>query len=353
LGIPEVGTANQEPTHKIIAPKNLLSENGREITLWHDYGSFALYRVTHEAWLDLPVHLRSQVQLDDDMNQLFIGDNAIDTQQKGLQQDAVNEAYSGESLYLIQFVGPIKDEWLKAVESTGTELVHYIANNGYLVWTDAAGQRKLNIMAEQGTFLQLSMPYLSSFKLGPTLGVEQTTVNSGDDLVIVTVQMYRHDGISASEAILKDAFVDTAGSWETVLNYQNVTGTIRRTNIPVIAGLPDTVWIGEQFPRELNDEVQGQIMANILGSSLNTPVGPGYLSWFINLDLSTNPNSYSIVDITDDGIGNGVATDAAGDFTLREMGISLNPSRLAYIANCTSAANGASSDGHGHIIEGI
>ena len=349
LGSPDVGTASREPTHKVIAPKNLMSENGREITLWHDYGSFALYRVTHEAWLEIPAHVRSQVQLADDMNQLFIGENTIDIQQKALQQDEVNEAFTGESLYLIQFAGPIKDEWLKAVEATGTELVHYVANNGYLVWTDAGGRHKLNILAEQGTFLQLSTPYLSSFKLGPTLGVEQATANSGDDLVTVTVQLYRHDRISASEAILKEALVDTIGSWEIVLNFQNVTGTIHRNDIPVIAGLPDAVWVGEHFPRELNDEVQSQIMANNLGSSQNAPVGPGYLSWFINLGLSTNPNSYPIVDITDDGIGNGVAADAAGDVTLREMGKAINPSRLAYIANCTSAASGASPDGHGHI----
>ena len=346
---PEVGTAGWEPTHKVIAPKNLMPEDGHEITLWHDYGSFALYRVTHEAWLDLPAHIRSQVQLADDMDQLLIGEKPIDTQQKVLQQYEASEAYEGETLHLIQFAGPIKDEWLMAVEATGTDLVHYIANNGYLVWTDAGGRRKLNMLAEQGTFLQLSIPYLSSFKLGPTLGVEQTTAKSGDELVAVTVQLYRHDGISASEAILKEALVDTSGPWEMVLNFQNITGTIRRNDIPVIAGLPDAVWIGEHFPRELNDEVQGQIMANNLDSGQIAPVGPGYLSWFISLGLSTNPNSYPIVDITDDGIGNGVAADAAGDVTLREMGNGTKPSRLAYIENCTSAANGGSPDGHGHI----
>jgi hypothetical protein len=349
LSSPRVGIASREPTHKVIAPKNLISENGSDVTLWHDYGSFALYHVTHEAWLEIPVHIRSQVQLADDMNQLLIGENPIDAQQKALQQDDADEAYTGESLHLIQFAGPIKDEWLKAVEATGTELVHYIPNNGYLVWADASGRHKLNILAEQGTFLQLSIPYLSSFKLGPTLGIEQATAKTGDDSVIVTVQLYRHDRISASEAILNEALVDSVGSREIVLNFQNVTGTIRRNDIPVIAGLPDVVWIGEHLPRELNDEVQGQIMANNLGSGQNAPLGPGYLSWLINLGLSTDPNSYPIVDITDDGIGNGLIADTAGDVTLRELGKSINSSRLAYIANCTSAASGASPEGHGHI----
>ena len=348
LSQPAAGNAGQVAVHKVIAAKGVLEEDGEGITLWHDYGAFALYRVSEASWMQLPEALRAAVELLDDNDQLLLGDKTISKGESGRQQAEAGELNDGQRLHLIQFVGPIKDSWLEEVARTGSELVHYIANNGYLVWSDAAGRQELNTLAEENTFLQASTPYLPAYKLGPTLSVDQA-LETGEDLVTVTVQLYRHAGVGRSEAIIKKLFVDGSSPWEFVLNYQNISGTIHERDIAVIAALPDVVWIGEGFPREKNDEVQGQIMANNLASGQNAPVGPGYLPWLFAIGLGISPNKYPIVDITDDGIGNGIATAAGGDVTLREMGSAAKPSRLAYIANCTFAPNGASPDGHGHI----
>ncbi len=349
LSQPLTGRASQGVVYKVIAAKNVIAETRQDIVLWHDYGSFALYRVSEEAWSELPTEVRAQLEIIDDIDQLSLGDKTVNIFEDSRQQVEADEIIQGERLHLIQFVGPIKDVWLDEVMRTETELVHYIANFGYLVWTDADGRHELDRLAEEGTFLQASAPYLSSFKLGPTLGADQAANEVDDNLVAVTVQLYRHGNVGKSEAIIKKLFVDGSSPWEFVLNYQNISGTIHEHDIAVIAELPDVVWIGEDFPREMNDEVQGQIMANNLASGQNKPVGPGYLPWLFALGLGNNPDKYPIVDITDDGIGNGIAAAAGGDVTLRQMGSTAKPSRLAYIANCTSAPNGASPDGHGHI----
>jgi hypothetical protein len=339
--------------YKVTAPKGTLQEDGQDIILLQDYGSFGLYYITQDKWQQLPDHVRSKANLADDMDLILFDRNSFDTQQSARQPAEVNESDHVEALHLIQFVGPIKDEWLAAVQATGTELVHYVANNGYLVWTDASGRQKLNLLAESSDFLQYSAPYLPLFKLSPTLSAQQLAEDASDDLVKVTVQMYRHDGNDQSEEILRQLFVEIPSPWEYVLKYQNIVGTVHRQDISRISQLADVVWVGEQLPREQMDEVQVQIMANNLNSEQTAPSGPGYLAWLSALGFSTDPSDYPIVDITDDGIGNGQAALAAGDVTLRQMGDAAKPSRIFYIANCTSAPNGASTDGHGHINASI
>jgi len=346
---PATQATAQVDQHKVIAPKGILPEDGHDVLLWHDYGSFGLYRVTRNAWLQLPDQARSQAWLADEMDLILLDRNSFDSQRETLQHLKDFEVHEGKALHLIQFVGPIKDEWLKAVETTGTELIHYIANNSYLVWTDGNGRRKLHLLAESNSFLQYSAPFPSVFKLSPTLSQQQKSTNTDHKLVTVTVQIFRHEGQGLTESVLNRLFVDTLSPWEPVLKYQNIVGIIHSQDIKTISQLPDVVWVGERIPREQTDEIQGQIMANSLNPNQTAPSEPGYLSWLSANGFSTNPNDYPIVDITDDGIGNGVAADAAGDDTLRQLGASGNSSRLSYIANCTTAPNGGSTYGHGHI----
>ena len=39
----------------------------------------------------------------------------------------------GEALVLVQFVGPVKDEWLAKLRATGATVLCYAAQNGYIV----------------------------------------------------------------------------------------------------------------------------------------------------------------------------------------------------------------------------
>lgn len=336
---------------KVIASKNVLENDGQQIILWHDYGSFALYLVQKDTWGKLPPELKAQAAPADEMDNLYLNDKTLNnqSQQYVLNQPDVIDLYDGNNLQLIQFVGPIKDEWLQAVESTGTTLVHYIANNGFLVWTDERGRNELHALVQDGDFLQSTIPLMPGLKLDTSLSNNQASQAEADQLVRVTIQILAHNEDSRSKSIISDLLVEQTQAWEPILNYQNAAGLVARKDIAQISRLPDVVWIGETFPKELNDEVQGRILAGSLNLSQTTPVGPGYLSWFSQLNLSTDPLDYPIVDVTDDGFGNGNAAAAGGDVTLRELGMANKPSRIEYIANCTSAATGAGPDGHGHL----
>ncbi|MCB9418560.1 MAG: S8 family serine peptidase [Ardenticatenaceae bacterium] len=163
----------------------------------------------------------------------------------------------------------------------------------------------------------------------------------------VVIQMLRNPGQNETEALLRNWLTAVDTDWETVGDFQNIAGQVRLSDIPAIAARSDVFWINAQPERELMDEVQGQILAGSLNDSQTGPSGPGYLDWLASLGFSQNPADYPIVDITDDGIGDG--TLDSGDPTLHELGDAANASRLAYIDNCTAAANGGGPDGHGHI----
>ena len=146
-------------THKVIAPPLILDADAEGIELWHDYGAFALSRVSDTALNQLPPEVRSKVIMSGEMDRSWLL-NKYDAAPLGAQKhgadisEADKDRVASESdfrsepaLHLIQFVGPVKDEWLQEVETTGAALVHYIATNGYLLWADADSRQELDRLA--------------------------------------------------------------------------------------------------------------------------------------------------------------------------------------------------------------
>jgi len=338
-------SAESGSTYKVIAPYGTLDTNMEGVNLWHDYGSFALYRLTDEALNQLPKDVVDQIQIADHMDQILIDSfKSIDPAQNNREILTLNAVeVIGPALQLIQFVGPIKDEWLQEVSSTGATPIQYIATNAYLVWADNNSRTQLDEMVVKNEFLQLSVPYPDHFKIGPALAAREDP----NEVVPVVIQMYRHTNKHASENTIQTAGLTQLSGWSPVLSFQNQNTTLRVGDVQEIASLPDVFWIEERMERQRMDEVQGQIMAGNLNGPQTGPASTGYLSWLDSYGFSTTPSDYPIVDITDDGIGNGTVN--SNDPTLHQFGNIANPTRLAYVANCTAATDGGGPDGHGHI----
>ncbi|MFO7681429.1 MAG: S8 family serine peptidase [Chloroflexota bacterium] len=343
-------TADNVLAHKVVAEPSVLNANTPGVTLLADYSTYQLFAVTEAQLRRLNRSTAERVILADEMDVITLNGRSFDTQRDALTR-FTQAAPAGGALQIIQFVGPIKDEWLAAVSATGSDLIHYVANNGYLVWADENGRSQLNTLAAEGAFIQFSAPYPSALKPSPAL-VEQGISAEKTAVLPVTIQMVQHDGQAASEALLADLMVTQTSAWQPLMNFQTIYGTIRAEDITVVTALPDVYWVGLQQPRELMDEVQGQILAGsiiITSTYSGMPSGPGYLAWLDSYGFSQDLNDYPLVDITDDGIGNGSAEAAGGDRTFREFGLLANPSRVAYIENCTDAASAAGPGGHGHL----
>ncbi len=337
-----------DPVRKVVAAHEALRGIPGAV-VWHDYGSFALYRISSTSLESLPAELLSKVEAAD-MDRILFDAYPFNTQTERLRipADLRADDPSGAGLHLIQFVGPIKEEWLEAVRATGSETVHYVANNAYLLWTDAAGRAALDEMAAARDTVQYSAPHQPFFKLGPKIRERlERKSRPNDEVMRVVVQMYRHPNRQPTERRIAELATSRLTAWQPVLRYQNVEVTLRFGDVAELARRADVTWIGERLPRELFDEVQGQIMAGNFNVDQSGPSAPGYLPFLSGFGFSTDPADYPIVDVTDDGIGTGNVN--SGDSTLHEDGSLGNPTRLAYVANCTAAADGGSVGGHGHI----
>ncbi len=299
-----------------------------------------------------PIELETQIaQTADETNLLLFQAGTIDTSAQ-ISRPLAEASWDGEALHIIQFTGPIQDSWLSAVEATGAQLVHYVANNGYLVWADGSSRSELDRLANSSRFLQFSAPYSANLKADRSLHQMQTASSSGAEIAVI-IQMLRHNGQSQTEKLIEALVTEPLGDWAPVLNYQNMRAVVSSSSLETIAALPDVVWIEPYQAPEKMDEKQAQILAGNLNSSQSAPNGPGYLQWLKDLGFSDDPQMYPIIDITDDGIGTGIASTAAGDQTFRAAGEDDGPSRIAYIKNCTDALTASGPDGHGHINASI
>lgn len=349
-GPPAVAAA-AEASLKLLAEPGILPQRPG-IRLWHDYGSFGLYQVDPAVWADLPDALKERTTPVPQSDWLLLDArpfNTLDPAARTLQaqpQDA-----TGYALQLIQFVGPIKDAWLDEVRATGAEPVHYIAHNGYLVWADASARRDLEELAAEGEMMQYSGPYLPGDKLAPALRAPLANGRSEVTAVPLVIQMLNHPDQGRTQRIIKETALAIESDWEPVMAFQNLYATVAQRDIARLAALPDVVWLNLRLPRELNDEVQAQILAGSRDAGGTMPGAPGYLAWLAGRGFSTDPADYPIVDIVDDGVGNGTVN--SGDPTLHVGGSGAQPSRLAYVSNCTSASDGSGEGGHGHINASI
>jgi hypothetical protein len=339
---------------KVILEKGSPAANLPGVTLWHDYGSFALYRVEGTGLDSLAAAspggiLATSAELDPILLDAHSFNPLVDKVDLPPELNLVEP--SGLGLQLVQFVGPIKAEWLESIQAAGGIPVHYIANNAYLIWADSGSRSQMSAMAAQGDFLQYSAAYQPHYKLGPALREKTESGKDPGEVVTVVVQMYRHADRAASEGTIERLSLGQLTPWYDVMEFQNAVFELRIGDLSTIARLPDVTSLALRPERELFDEVQGQILAGDFAPGNAGPSAPGYLAWLAGLGFSQDPAEYPIVDVTDDGIGNGTVN--SGDSTLHVAGSLSNPTRLAYIHNCTAEANGGGPGGHGHINASI
>ena len=75
----------------------------------------------------------------------------------------------GSGLAVVQYAGPLKDEWVETVRKTGVEVVSYMAQNGQLVSGDAAALDRLGALLSTEPFVRAVTPYTAADKRLPGL----------------------------------------------------------------------------------------------------------------------------------------------------------------------------------------
>ncbi|MCA0350835.1 MAG: S8 family serine peptidase [Chloroflexi bacterium] len=290
-----------------------------------------------------------------DFDQLALRGLTLDTRQAqtelNIPQHLRQTRSAGEQYWLVQFIGPVKDQWLEQLTAIGLEISIAMPQNGFLVWGDAAELAALDQLATTSPIIQWTGAYHPMYRLAPSLRDLRV---ADQQLLDVTIQY--HNGAQAEQTL---ALIQQQASqiyWQpsTILRFKTLSAQLPVAALHTLAQRPDIYNLEPWVAPEMLDEAQNQIMAgNIVQQNGKIePSGPGYLAWLASKGFPTDPAAYPIVDIVDSGLDAGLLTQG-----LHPDGYYLgNPQaapRISYINNCTSDALGDDYGGHGSLNVGI
>lgn len=325
------------------------SKNGG--ILLADYGSFSLWKIPTSPGLN-NLTPKSSVESHSEFDRIELRSGVIDTNQPSPALNGLTT--SAPQLWLIQFVGPIKQEWLDRLAKSGIEPVMYMPNNAYVIWTDGNQLGQVGKQVNNGnTELQWSGPYKADYRLEPALKNNKNSNNTGS-LVKVTVQFYTTPTVQDSLNRLQQLGGQVIQSPSRILKFTNITLEVPANQLDIISRWPDVFNVEQWHDRTKNDEIQGQLVAGNISTTGGKvgPAAPGYLSWLTGQGFPTTPASYPIVDVVDDGVDIGTTTPLHPDYYTNGDKVN-GTSRLVDTANCTTdpAADGLA--GHGNLNTGI
>jgi subtilisin-like proprotein convertase family protein len=334
--------------------KSFIAQGSRLIA---DYGSFQLLESD-----SLPTEGAGStgVQLEDDLNFVQLNARVLDTRKPEAQASRRPVApFAGRRLHLVHFAGPIKPEWIAALERSGVQIVSYIPRDAYLVYGDAGALARMQSWARATTCVQWDGDYASEYKIHPRArltGRGSNPRNPGTDRFAVQL-VDDTNANPATLALIDQMKLEPVENEFRTLHYLNVIVRLPPARLDRIAAQPEVVSIQPYLNRRKMDERQDQIVAgNLTG---NSPTGPGYLSWLAGKGFSQSQFDESdfVVDISDSGLDNG--TNSPGHFGLYVLGDPGEGSRVVYnrlegSPNYGSTLQGC--DGHGnlnaHIVGG-
>ncbi len=247
-------------------------------------------------------------------------------------------AGAGESLAVVQFVGPIKDAWLDSMRATGATIVTYTAQNAYIVHGDAAALAGL----AKDDVVRGVTKFTAADKTAPGIPASGT--------VDVAVQTLAGAPGAAAREILaagKRLRPDTALG-DVVTKF----AALDAGRVDELATDPGVVAVEPTVEPELLDERAAEIVRGRLTGG-TTPIGPGYLSFLNAQGFPTSVMPFT-VDITDEGLDKGVVPAPAGRH--RDFNVNGNPtgaSRLDYAQEFGSDPDARDCGGHGTNVGSI
>jgi hypothetical protein len=189
-----------------------------------DYGAFLLLDSGASSSDAANVAAESGAESLPDARKIFLNAGAIDTSTKGSAGNAAMGSSGERSLHLIQFVGPIKGEWLSAVTEAGAQVVTYIPENAYLIYATASDLQALHGSNAAASFLQWDGAYLDAYKLHPEAAEQMTAPTPESDApVYFAIQLFSDEPTNrATRDVIETLRTGPVLRDETVLQYRNI-----------------------------------------------------------------------------------------------------------------------------------
>ncbi|HET8946258.1 MAG TPA: proprotein convertase P-domain-containing protein [Candidatus Polarisedimenticolia bacterium] len=314
-----------------------------------DYGSLQLLVVDDRAVPALREPALANVTIRDDMDFVAVNRWLIDTrvgEPADLPWDRLDTpGRFDRQLYLVQMVGPARDEWLADLTARGdAAIVASLPSNAFALFASPSAWARMSRDAGRPTSpIQWAAAYHPAYRIAPGL---EAAIARDDREVDVVVQLVEHAGTKQTVADLKARASAVLMDDVALRGLRDVRVRIPARLVTTLAAQPDVFWIEPCLPKIKMDERQGQIMAGNLDATGSQPSAPGYLSWLSGKGFGTTfPFT---VDVADDGFDRGSTTDVHQDF----KDASGTP-RVTYISNYTTDPSGDGGGGHGNLNAAI
>lgn len=309
-----------------------LTEQGR-VQRSIDYGSYRLLLVDDDTLGLLADPTLHRVQLRDDLDLIGLNGWTIDTR-VGEPPDLPtvrmqDPAIFPWQLYVVQFVGTLREEWVNRLTSfADVQVVDYVPYNAAIVRATPSGWERLCFDQDVQWCGVFHPAYRIAQSLEPLLASQATV-----DVVVQTTDSPAGPDIEAR--IVQGALATFGG--HAIDGVRSAYLRVPSAAVPVIAGEPEVLWIEPLSSAISLDErqamtVAGQVFVNLAGQErpLEPPLDDtsAYWTWLTSKQL-TGPFSFK-VDIADSGFDIGSSSDIHSDF----LDVGQN-SRIAYLHDCT------------------
>ena len=293
-------------------------------------------------------------ELVEDADRILLNAEVVDTTTpaaKALQRSV--GSFSGKRLHLVQFAGPIKPEWVKALENDGLRIVTYIPSNAYLVWGAAADVARVQTRAADATSaIQWNASWEDRWKVSPSVLASEK--EKRDIAALLSVQLVEDK--ETNEATL--AALKAAGGYLlrepwTSPGYVNFVLQLDPASLSALTSRPDVVSVHRYIEPRKNDEAQAMVLAGALTG--NGPTPGNYFTTLATWGFTQAQFDASnlAVDVSDDGVDNGTTTP--NHFVLYRNGDKGQASRLIYrtTAGAAGTDGGIGLSGHGQLNTSI
>ncbi|HEV7239042.1 MAG TPA: S8 family serine peptidase [Thermoanaerobaculia bacterium] len=330
-------------------PPDLLARFGAEPIA--DYGEFAIAYAPRAAVEALTAHAAKQnvrIRVREELDVLHLPGAAVDTRDGivGVQPHKLTRGYPRKNpgLFVLQFIAPLRNEWVAELESMGWVLSRYIPNDGYIV----VGPPELAARTRQLSFVQW-LDFFHPYQKATLLARDGA---SHDQLFELPAGAASSSAVGAIRAAAEVEIEVHHGSADTLV-YARMTDAaaedlLRHEMIISVSPKPTG---------QLSDERQVMSLTSNLNAAQTQPTSPGnYWSWVLArcTECLSMPTSTWRIGIADSGLDDGANVLGAGhaDVNGRKFyGITGYGSN--HDEECAPTQLLCDAHGHGTIVSGI
>ena len=251
-------------------------------------------------------------------------------------------------LWLLQFAGPLQDTWFDELRADGQIVVGCFDGNACILWGTSMSVET----GPLGQVVRWQGEYHPVYRLHPDLRPGGSLKVGGGE-VEVTVQLLDVPEAYPALVALRGLAVHLDQAPNKVINMLNIRARIEAGRLDQAAALAPVVNIEPFHQPQKFDELQVQILAgNVSLNGVKIQGYEEYLAWLNSAGLPTDPEEYPIIDIIDDGIDQGNASEVLHpDFF--ELGSTSNLDRVPYLQSCLENLSANGVGGHGNLNAGI